>query len=198
MAKVNGAIGSSYSLRGTFRRRRRVRVARLSRLPPRLGLPGMVLPGVFEINDPAGLIFRNGPADVHLGGLAGEADPQLTLGRDRADIDRRVYNPVYICIRGDGEDRQHACPRLGCQPVALHHLRHGQTCDFPDKHSIGSRAVAWREAEVLRWLCNRGVPVGHESHDQHVPDFDEQVARAVRRAFANRNRRIDLVRKTVY
>ena len=67
--------------------------------------------------------------------------------------------------------------------------------DFPENHPIGSRAVAWREADVLQWLRDRGVPVDRESQDQQVPDLDEQVARAVRRAFANRNRGIDLVRE---
>jgi prophage regulatory protein len=67
--------------------------------------------------------------------------------------------------------------------------------DFPENHPIGSRAVAWREADVLEWLRDRGVPVDRESHDQQVPDLDEQVARGVRRAFENRNRRIELVRE---
>jgi hypothetical protein len=67
--------------------------------------------------------------------------------------------------------------------------------DFPENHPIGSRAVAWREADVLQWLRDRGVPVDTESQDQQVPDLDEQGARAVRRAFANRNRRVDVVRE---
>ena len=67
--------------------------------------------------------------------------------------------------------------------------------EFPDNHPIGSRAVAWREADVLQWLSDRGVPVDHESRDQEVPDSDEQAASAVRRAFANRNRRMNLVRE---
>ena len=67
--------------------------------------------------------------------------------------------------------------------------------EFPENHPIGSRAVAWREADVLERLRDRGVPVDPESHDQQVPDLDEQVARAVRRAFSNRNRGIDLVRE---
>ncbi|MGB5255140.1 MAG: AlpA family phage regulatory protein [Sedimenticolaceae bacterium] len=29
--------------------------------------------------------------------------------------------------------------------------------EFPENHPIGSRAVAWREAEVLQWLRDRGV-----------------------------------------
>ena len=67
--------------------------------------------------------------------------------------------------------------------------------EFPENHPIGSRAVAWREAEVLQWLRDRGVPIDTESQDQQMPDLDEQAASLVRRAFANRNRRIDLVRE---
>jgi len=48
---------------------------------------------------------------------------------------------------------------------------------------------------VLQWLRDRGVPVDTESQDQQMPDLDEQAASLVRRAFANRNRRIDLVRE---
>jgi hypothetical protein len=68
--------------------------------------------------------------------------------------------------------------------------------EFPENHPIGSRAVAWREAEMLQWLRDRGVPVESETrNDQAVPDLDEQAANAVHRAFANGNRRVDLVRE---
>ena len=67
--------------------------------------------------------------------------------------------------------------------------------EFPENHPIGSRAVAWREGDVLEWLRNQGIPVESETRNEQVGDLDEQVARAVRRAFANRNRGIDLVRE---
>ena len=70
--------------------------------------------------------------------------------------------------------------------------------EFPENHSIGSRAVAWREAEVLQWLRDRGVPVESETRKEQISNSDRQDGNAVQRAFANRNRRVDLVlRKAV-
>ena len=70
--------------------------------------------------------------------------------------------------------------------------------EFPENHPIGSRAVAWREAEVLQWLRDRGVPVESETRKEQISNSDRQDGNAVQRAFANRNRRVDLVlRKAV-
>ena len=68
--------------------------------------------------------------------------------------------------------------------------------DFPENHPIGSRAVAWREAEVLQWLRDRRVPVESETREEQISNSDRrQDGNAVQRAFANRNRRVDLVRE---
>ena len=67
--------------------------------------------------------------------------------------------------------------------------------EFPENHPIGSRAVAWREAEVLQWLRDRGVPVESKTRKEQISNSDRQDGNAVQRAFANRNRRVDLVRE---
>jgi len=52
--------------------------------------------------------------------------------------------------------------------------------EFPANHSIGSRAVAWREAEVLQWLRDRGIPVEREAPKAPAEPAPKQSGRGVR------------------